>query len=90
MLSWLGFTNAKKNERQFFGNVKKETITLILLTALIVLYCVRTLLTYLIPSSYLGDPIVGILPGTVGALVSIVYILILERLQQDKNEKKII
>lgn len=88
MLSWLGLTNAEKNERQFFGNVKKETITLILLTALIILYGVKTLLTYLIPSSYLGDPVVGVLPGTLGVLVSIVYVLILERLQQDKNDKK--
>jgi len=93
MLSWLGITNADKadkNERQFFGGVNKKTITYILSTALIALYGIKFLLTYLIPASFLHDPIVGVLPGTVGVLVSVVYVLILERLLQDKNDKKVI
>ncbi|TCI47194.1 hypothetical protein EVJ27_03455 [Exiguobacterium sp. SH3S2] len=87
MLSWLGITNADKTdktERQFFGNVKKKTITLILLTALIALYGVKAFLTYLIPASYLDDALVAVLPGTVGVLVSLVYVLILERVLQDE------
>lgn len=90
MLSWLGITNAdetNQTERQFFANVKKKTITLILLTALIALYGVKSLFTYLIPASYLADPIVAVLPGTVGVLVSIVYVLVAERLLQDNAKR---
>lgn len=87
MLSWLGITNteqAEQTERQFFGNVKKTTRIVILLTALLALYGVKSLFTYLIPASYMADPIVAILPGTVGVLVSLVYVLVTERLLQDK------
>ncbi|RHB50154.1 hypothetical protein DW881_07015 [Exiguobacterium sp. AM39-5BH] len=84
MLSWLGITNTDQTERQFFGNVKKKTRIIILLTALLALYSVKSLFTYLIPASYLADPIVAVLPGTVGVLVSLVYVLVAERLLQDK------
>ena len=87
MLSWLGITNtdqADQTERQFFGNVKKKTRIVILLTALLALYGVKSFFTYLIPASYLTDPIVAVLPGTVGVLVSLVYVMVAERLLQDK------
>lgn len=90
MLSWLGITNAdetNQTERQFFGNVKKKTRIIILLTALLALYGVKSLLTYLIPGSYLADPIVAVLPGTFGVLVSVVYVLVAERLLQDNAKR---
>ena len=89
MLSWLGITNTdqtNQTERQFFGNVKKKTKIVILLTALLALYSVKSLFTYLIPVSYMADPIVAVLPGTVGVLVALVYVLVAERLLQDKAD----
>ncbi|WP_114164829.1 hypothetical protein [Exiguobacterium sp. TNDT2] len=84
MLSWLGITNGNQTERQFFGNVKKKTKLVILITALLALYGVKSLFTYLIPTSYLADPIVAVLPGIVGVLVSLLYVLVVERLLQEK------
>ncbi|WP_408584776.1 hypothetical protein [Exiguobacterium chiriqhucha] len=86
MLSWLGITNTDQTERQFFGNVKKKTRIVILLTALLALYGVKSLFTYLIPASYMADPIVAVLPGAVGVLVALVYVLVAERLLQDKAD----
>lgn len=84
MLSWLGITNTDQTERQFFGNVKKKTKLVILITALLALYGVKSLFIYLIPASYLADPIVAVLPGIVGVLVSLLYVLVVERLLQEK------
>jgi hypothetical protein len=45
---------------------------------------VKSLLVYLIPTAYLEDAIVAVLPGIVGLLVALVYILVLERLLHDQ------
>lgn len=86
MLSWLGMTQVEKTGRQFFGNMEKRTIIFVLLTSLIVLNGVKSLLTYLIPVAYLADSIIAVLPGTFGVLVALVYVLILERVLQDKAD----
>lgn len=86
MLSWLGIRNGEKTGRQFFGNVQKRTVTFVLLTSLAALYGVKSLLTYLIPASNLEDPIVAILPGVVGVLVALVYVLVIERLLIDEAD----
>ena len=85
MFAWFGMRHVKKTDRQFFGNLQKRTVTLILLTALLVLNGVKSLLTYLIPAAYLTDSIIAVLPGTVGVLVALVYVLVLERMLQDKT-----
>ncbi|WP_214855019.1 hypothetical protein [Exiguobacterium sp. s166] len=58
---------------------------MILLTALLVLNGVKSLLTYLIPAAYLSDSIIAVLQGTAGVLVALVYVLIFERMLQDKT-----
>ncbi len=85
MFAWFGMRHVKKTDRQFFGNLQKRTVTLILLTALLVLNGVKFLLTYLIPGAYLTDSIIAVLPGTVSVLVALVYVLVLERILQDKT-----
>lgn len=85
MFAWFGMTQVKKTNRQFFRNLQKRTVTLILLTALLVLNGVKSLLTYLIPAAYLSDSIIAVLPGTAGVLVALVYVLIFERMLQDKT-----
>lgn len=86
MLSWLGMRKSKKTGRQFFRNVQKRTVTFVLLTSLAALSGVKFLLTYLIPTSYLEDPIVAALPGVVGVLVAMVYVLVIERLFIDEAD----
>lgn len=88
MLSWLGMTKGEKKGRQFFGSTQKRTVTLVLLTSLMVLFGVNSLLTSLIPVAYLADSIIAVLPGTLGILVALVYVLILERLLEDKADNK--
>ena len=83
LLSWLGMTKGEKTGRPFFGDVSKRAVTLVLLSSLILMYGVKSLLVYLIPTVYLEDAIVAILPGIVGLLVALVYILVLERLLHD-------
>lgn len=85
MFAWFGMTQVKKTNRQFFGNLQKRTVTSILLTALFVLNGVDSLLTYLIPAAYLTDSIIAVLPGTAGVLVALLYVLVLERMLQDKT-----
>lgn len=46
---------------------------------------VKSLLTYLIPTAYLSDSIIAVLPGTAGVLVALVYVLVFERMLQDKT-----
>ncbi|TCI47945.1 MULTISPECIES: hypothetical protein [unclassified Exiguobacterium] len=89
MLSWLGITKEKEQEtgRPFFGNIHKKTITFVLLSSLAILFGVKSLLTYLLPKAALADPLVAVLPGTVGVLVALVYVLVIERLLQDKAER---
>lgn len=86
MLSWLGITNEKETGRKFFGNVHKKTITFVLLSSIVILFGVKSLLTYLLPKAALADPLVAVLPGTVGVLVALVYVLVIERLLLDKAE----
>ena len=85
MFAWFGMTHVKKTDRQFFGNLQKRTVTLILLTALLLLNGVKSLLAYLIPTAYLTDSVIAVLPGTAGVLVALVYVLIFERILQDKT-----
>lgn len=85
MLNWLGMTNREKKDRDFFGNVKRRTVQLVLLSALLLLFGVEALFSYLIPAAALADPLVAVLPGTVGVLVAVVYVLVLERLLQDRQ-----
>jgi len=49
MLSWLGIHKVEKQRHQFFGNIEKRTITLVLLTSVLVSYGIKMLLTYVIP-----------------------------------------
>ena len=77
---------SKKTGRQFFRNVQKRTVTFVLLTSLAALSGMKSLLTYLIPTSYLEDPIVTALPGVVGVLVAMVYVLVIERLFIDEAD----
>lgn len=86
MLSWLGITNEKETGRKFFGNVHKKTITFVLLSSIVILFGVKSSLTYLLPKAALADPLVAVLPGTVGVLVALVYVLVIERLLLDKTE----
>ena len=84
LLSWLGMTKGEKTGRPFFGDVSKRAVTLVLLSSLMLMYGVKSLLVYLIPTAYLEDAIVAVLPGIVGLLVALVYILVLERLLHDQ------
>lgn len=84
LLSWLGMTKRGKTGRPFFGDVSKRAVTLVLLSSLMLMYSVKSLLVYLIPTAYLEDAIVAVLPGIVGLLVALVYILVLERLLHDQ------
>lgn len=59
-----------------------------LLFSLILMYVVKSLLVYLIPTVYLEDAIVAVLPGIVGLLVALVYILVLERILHDQAESR--
>lgn len=88
MLSWLGMTKGERTGRQFFGSTQKRTVSLVLLTSLVVLFGVKSLLTSLIPVAYLADSIIAVLQGTLGLLVALVYVLILERLLEDKADNK--
>lgn len=88
VLSWLGISKVEKKEGQFFGNIKKRAIAIVLLSSLLVLYGVKILFTYLIPNVYLNDSIISVMPGTLGVLVALVYILVLERILQDKIRKR--
>lgn len=85
MFAWFGMTQVKKTNRQFFGNLQKRNVTLILLTALLVLNGVKSLFAYLIPAAYLTESTIAVLPGTAGVLVALVYVLVLERILQDKT-----
>ncbi|MBR2679619.1 MAG: hypothetical protein IKG65_14530 [Exiguobacterium sp.] len=69
MLSWLGMTKSGKTGPPFFGDVSKRAVTLVLFSSLILM---------------LEDAIVAVLPGIVGLLVALVYILVLERLLHDQ------
>ncbi|KOP29144.1 hypothetical protein ADM98_09570 [Exiguobacterium sp. BMC-KP] len=89
MLSWLGIHKIEKQRRQFFGNIEKRTTTLVLLTSLLVSYGIKMLFTYLIPFAYSKDPIVAILPGIIGVLVAVIYVLVLERRLQEKHSENI-
>ncbi|WP_312048698.1 hypothetical protein [Exiguobacterium profundum] len=84
MLSWLGMTKGEKTGRTFFGDVSKRAVTLVLLSSLMLMSGVKLLLVYLIPTAYLEDDIVAVLPGIVELLVALVYILVLERLLHDQ------
>lgn len=84
LLSWLGMTKGEKTGRPFFGDVSKRATTLVLLSSLMLMYGVKSLLIYLIPTAYLEDAVVAVLPGLVGLLVALVYILVLERLLHDQ------
>ncbi|MGA9466455.1 MAG: hypothetical protein WBV10_02410 [Exiguobacterium marinum] len=84
MLSWLGMTKGEKTGRPFFGDVSKRAVTLVLLSSLMLMYGVKSLLIYLIPTAYLEDRIIAVLPGVLGMLVALVYILVLERLLHDQ------
>ena len=88
MLSWLGMTKGEKTGRPFFGDVSKRAVTIVLLSSLMLMYGVKSLLVYLIPTAYLEDAIVAVLPGIVGLLVALVYILVLERLLHDQAESR--
>ncbi|MCT4786472.1 hypothetical protein ACFQO8_11900 [Exiguobacterium aestuarii] len=85
MLSWLGITKGEKSGRPFFGGVSKRAVTLVLLSSLILMNGVKWLFLYLIPSAYLKDSIVAVLPGIVGLFVALVYIFVLERLLHDQG-----
>ncbi len=89
MLSWLGIHKVEKQRRQFFGNIEKRTTTLVLLTSVLVSYGIKMLFTYLIPFAYLMDPIVSVLPGIIGVLVAVLYVLVLERRLQEKHSENI-
>ncbi|MBR2077465.1 MAG: hypothetical protein IJ878_08870 [Exiguobacterium sp.] len=69
MLSWLGMTKSGKTGPPFFGDVSKRAVTLVLFSSLRLM---------------LEDAIVAVLPGIVGLLVALVYILVLERLLHDQ------
>lgn len=81
MLNWLGMTKSEKHDRDFFGNVKRRTVQLVLL------FGVEALFSYLIPTAALADPLVAVLPGTLGVLVAVVYVFVLERVLQDRQYK---
>lgn len=87
MLNWLGMTKSEKHDRDFFGNVKRRTVQLVLLSALMLLFGVEALFSYLIPTAALADPLVAVLPGTLGVLVAVVYVFVLERVFQDRQYK---
>jgi len=87
MLSWLGIHKVEKQRHQFFGNIEKRTITLVLLTSVLVSYGIKMLLTYVIPFAYLKDPIVAVLPGIIGVLVAVIYVFVLERRLQEKHDE---
>ena len=89
MLSWLGIHKIEKQRRQFFRNIEKRTTTLVLLTSLLVSYGIKMLFTYLIPFAYLKDPIVAVLPGIIGVLIAVIYVLVLERRLQEKHSENI-
>ncbi|WDH76155.1 hypothetical protein PTI97_01055 [Exiguobacterium marinum] len=84
MLSWLGMTKGEETGQSFFGGVSKRAVTLVLLSSLMLMYGVKSLLIYLIPTAYLEDRIIAVLPGVLGMLVALVYILVLERLLHDQ------
>ena len=84
MLSWLGMTKSGKTGPPFFGDVSKRAVTLVLLSSLMLMSGVKLLLVYLIPTAYLEDDIIAVLPSIVGLLVALVYILVLERLLHDQ------
>lgn len=66
LLSWLGMTKRGKTGRPFFGDVSKRAVTLVLLSSLMLMSGVKSLLVYLIPTAYVEDAIVAVLPGIVG------------------------
>lgn len=84
LLSWLGMTKREEEGRPFFGDVSKRAVTLVLLTSLILMNVVKSLFLYLIPKIYLEDAIIAVLPGIIGLLVALVYILVLERLLHEQ------
>ncbi|WP_215144101.1 hypothetical protein [Exiguobacterium qingdaonense] len=88
MLSWLGMTKGEETGRQFFGDVSKRAVTLVLLSSLILMYGVKSLLIYLIPTAYMEDAIVAVLPRIVGLFVALVYILVFERLLHDQADSR--
>ncbi|MDQ6466476.1 hypothetical protein RCC94_03200 [Exiguobacterium acetylicum] len=88
MLTWLGVKADKKAERQFFAGVEKKTIFLILLLALAILKGVKWGMTVLIPTAFFSDPIVSVLPGVLGVLTAVVFVLLVERFLQDKSSEK--
>ncbi|WP_214857395.1 hypothetical protein [Exiguobacterium sp. s191] len=88
MLTWLGMRTDKKAERQFFAGVEKKTIFLILLLSLAILKGVKWGMTVLIPTAFFSDPIVSVLPGVLGVLTAVVFVLLVERSLQDKSSEK--
>ena len=88
MLTWLGLKNDQKSERQFFAGVEKKTIFLIVLLAITILNGVKWGMTALIPTAFFSDPIVSVLPGMLGVLTAVVFVLLAERFMQDKSCEK--
>ncbi len=88
MLTWLGMRTDKKVGRQFFTGVEKKTIFLILLLSLVILKGVKWGMTALIPTAFFSDPIVSVLPGVLGVLTAVVFVLLVERSLQDKSSEK--
>lgn len=88
MLTWLGMRTDKKAGRKFFTGVEKKTIFLILLLSLVILKGVKWGVTALIPTAFFSDPIVSVLPGVLGVLTAVVFVLLVERSLQDKSSEK--
>ncbi|UKS57352.1 hypothetical protein [Exiguobacterium acetylicum] len=88
VLTWLGLKNDQKSERQFFAGVKKKTIFLILLLALTILNGVKWVMSELIPTAFFSDPVVSVIPGVLGVLTAVVFVLLMERFMQDKSSEK--
>lgn len=85
MLTWLGVKADKKAERQFFAGVEKKTIFLVLLLSLAILNGVKWGMTALIPTAFFSDSIVSALPGVFGVLITIVFVLLVERQVSDES-----
>ncbi|WP_214855868.1 MULTISPECIES: hypothetical protein [unclassified Exiguobacterium] len=45
-------------------------------------------MTALIPTAFFSDPIVSVLPGVLGVLTAVVFVLLVERSLQDKSSEK--